>query len=68
MNISKKLNGLKSAALEVLAGEGLTLTGNTFRINDAIVTTDTQLATLASTLVTQSALATAIDPFITSPQ
>jgi hypothetical protein len=68
MNISKKLNGLKSAALEVLAGEGLTLTGNTFRINDEIVTTDTQLATLASTLVTQSALATAIDPFITSPQ
>jgi hypothetical protein len=68
MNIAKKLNGLKSAALEVIAGEGLTLTGNTFRINDEIVTTDTQLATLAGTLVTQSALATAIDPFITSPQ
>ena len=61
MNISRKLNGLKSAALEVIAGEGLSLTGNTVRINDAIVTTDTQLATLASTLVTQSALATATD-------
>jgi hypothetical protein len=67
MNIAKKLNGIKSA-LEVQAGAGLTLLGNSFQIDDAVVTTDTQLATLAGTLVTQSALATAIDPFITSPQ
>jgi hypothetical protein len=67
MNIAKKLSGLKSA-LEFKAGEGLTLLGDSFQIDHSIVTTDTQLSTLADTLVTQDALATAIDPFITSPQ
>jgi hypothetical protein len=64
MNIAKKLNGIKSA-LELTAGEGISILSNAIHIDDAVVTTDTQLSTLAGTLVTQSALATAIDTLVT---